>query len=311
MNVGWESGAVRVEPSGKVTVVTGSSPHGQGLETVFAQIVADRLSVPIDDVTVLHGDTAMVASGIGTWGSRSVAVGGSAIAVSVDKVIDKGRRVAAALLEAAVEDVAYERGRFTVRGAPGHSMSLAQVADGAYAGRGLPEGLEPVLEATTAWDPSNFTFPSGAYAAVVEVDIDSGTIRLLRFVGVDDCGRIINPMLVEGQIHGGLAQGIGQALWEEVVYDETGQNLTGSLMDYAVAKFDSAAEPELDVIETPSPVNPIGAKGCGETGAIGAPPAVVNAVLDALAPLGVTELDMPLTARRVWHAIQAARGGRS
>jgi aerobic carbon-monoxide dehydrogenase large subunit len=307
LNVGWESAAVRVEPSGKVTVVTGSSPHGQGLETVFAQIVSDRLAVPIDDVAVLHGDTAMVASGIGTWGSRSVAVGGSAIAVTIGKVIHKGRRVAAALLEAAVEDVAYEGGRFTVRGSPSRSLSLAEVANGAYVGRGLPQDVEPVLEATTAWDPSNFTFPSGAYAAVVEVEPDSGHVRLLRFAGVDDCGRIINPMLVEGQIHGGLAQGIGQALWEEVIYDDAGQNLTGSLMDYAVAKFDSLAEPLLDVIETPSPVNPIGAKGCGETGAIGAPPAIVNAVLDALAPLGITSLDMPLTPARVWSAIQAAR----
>jgi carbon-monoxide dehydrogenase large subunit len=312
LNVGWESAAVRVEPSGKVTVVTGSSPHGQGLETVFAQIVSDRLAVPIDDVAVLHGDTAMVASGIGTWGSRSVAVGGSAIAVTIDKVIDKGRHVAAALLEAAVEDVAYEGGRFTVRGAPSHSLSLAEVANAAYVGRGLPQDVEPVLEATTAWDPANFTFPSGAYAAIVEVEPDLGHVRLLRFVGVDDCGRIINPMLVEGQIHGGLAQGIGQALWEEVVYDDAGQNLTGSLMDYAVAKSDSVAEPLLDVIETPSPVNPIGAKGCGETGAIGAPPAIVNAVLDALAPLGITSLDMPLTPVRVWSAIQVARakGGR-
>ena len=309
LNVGWEMGAVRVEPSGKVTVVTGSSPHGQGLETVFAQIVADRLGVPMDDVAVLHGDTAMVASGIGTWGSRSVAVGGSAIAVSVDKVIEKGRRIAAGLLEAAPQDLVFGRGRFAVRGAPDRAVSLAEVATAAYMGRRLPEGEEPVLEATTAWDPPNFTFPSGAYVAAVEVEPESGEIKLLRFAGVDDCGRVINPMLVEGQLHGGLAQGIGQALWEHVIYDEHGQNLTSTLMDYVIAKSDSLGEPHLDRIETPTPVNPLGAKGCGETGCVGAPPAIVNAVLDALAPLGITSLDMPLTPPRIWAALQRARSG--
>jgi carbon-monoxide dehydrogenase large subunit len=236
-------------------------------------------------------------------------VGGSAIAVSAGKVIEKGRRIAAGLLEAAPEDVAFAGGRFAVRGAPHRAVSLAEVATAAYVGRRIPEGEEPVLEATTAWDPPNFTFPSGAYVAVVEVDVESGELTLLRFAGVDDCGRAINPMLVEGQIHGGLAQGIGQALWEQVVYDEHGQNLTGTLMDYAVARCDSLGEPLLDRIETPSPVNPLGAKGCGETGAVGAPPAVVNAVLDALAPLGVTRLDMPHTRPRVWAAHQAARPG--
>ncbi|MCI0548825.1 MAG: molybdopterin-dependent oxidoreductase, partial [Candidatus Rokubacteria bacterium] len=296
--LGWESGTVRVEPSGTVTVLTGASPHGQGLETAFAQIVADLLGVPMEDVAVLHGDTAIVAAGVGTFGSRSISVGGPALAASVEKVLHKARRVAAALLEAAPEDVVFDRGRFAVRGAPGRAVTLALVAAAAHAGKTLPVGLEPGLEATTVWDPPNFTFPSGTHVAVVEVDAESGTVRLLRLVGVDDCGRVINPLLVEGQIQGGLAQGIGQALWEQMVYDESGQCLTGSLMDYAIAKSDMLPLFELDRIETPSPVNPLGVKGCGEAGAIGSTPAVINAVIDALAPLGVTHLDMPLTPAR-------------
>ncbi|MBI1894486.1 MAG: molybdopterin-dependent oxidoreductase [Candidatus Rokubacteria bacterium] len=305
--LGWESGTVRVEPSGKITVLTGASPHGQGLETAFAQIVADRLGAPMEDVAVLHGDTAVVAAGVGTFGSRSISVGGSAIASAVEKVLDKGRRIAATLLEAAAEDVVFDQGRFAVRGAPGRAVTLAEVAAAAYAGKALPAGMEPGLEATTVWDPPNFTFPSGTHVAVVEVDPDSGAVRLLRLVGVDDCGRVINPLLVEGQIHGGLAQGIGQALWEEMRYDAAGQCLTASLMDYATAKSDMLPLFELDRIETPSPVNPLGAKGCGEAGAIGSPPAVVNAVIDALTPFGVTHLDMPLTPARVWAAIQQAQ----
>ncbi len=304
---GWESGTVRVDLSGKITVLTGASPHGQGLETTFAQIVADGLGVPMEDVTVLHGDTAIVAAGVGTFGSRSICVGGPAIRAAIEKVLDKARRIAAGLLEAHPQDLVWESGRFAVRGAPGRAVALAEIAAAAYAGKALPEGMEPGLEATTIWDPPNFTYPSGTHVAVVEVDSESGAVRLLRLVGVDDCGRIINPLLVEGQIHGGLAQGIGQALWEQMVYDESGQCLTGSLMDYAIAKADMLTEFELDRIETPSPVNPLGAKGCGEAGAIGSPPAIVNAVIDALAPLGVTHLDMPLTPARVWAAIQQAQ----
>ncbi len=304
---GWESGTVRVEPSGRVTVLTGTSPHGQGLETAFAQIVADRLGVALDDVAVLHGDTAVVAAGTGTFGSRSIAVGGPALVRSVEKVLAKARRIAAALLEAAPEDLVWEPGRFVVRGAPGRAATLAEVAAAAHAGRGLPPGLEPGLEATTVWDPENFTYPSGTHVAVVEVSPETGEVRLERLVAVDDCGRVVNPMLVEGQIEGGLAQGVGQALWEQVVYDEGGQCLTASLMDYAAPRADALPTFELDRIETPSPVNPLGAKGCGEAGTIGSTPAVVNAVLDALAPLGVTHLDMPLTPARVWAAIQAAR----
>lgn len=300
---GWESGTVRVEPSGKVTALTGTSPHGQGLETAFSQIVADQLGVPLEDVTVLHSDTAVVAAGIGTFGSRSIAVGGPALAISVRKVLDKARRIAAALLEAAPDDLVWEPGRFEVRGVPGRSVTLAEVAAAAYAARVLPPGMEPGLEATTIWDPENFTYPSGTHVAVVEVDPQTGEVRLDSLVAVDDCGRVINPMLVEGQIQGGLAQGIGQALWEHMVYDASGQCLTASLMDYAAPKPDMLPLFVLDRVETPTPVNPLGAKGCGEAGTIGSTPAVVNAVLDALAPLGVTHLDMPLTPARVWAAI--------
>ncbi len=304
---GWESATVRVETSGKITVLTGTSPHGQGLETAFAQIVADRLGVAMDDVAVLHGDTAIVAAGVGTFGSRSIAVGAPALVASVDKVLDKARRIAAALLEAGADDIVVDRGRFVVRGVPDRATTLADVAAAAWSVKALPASMEPGLEATTVWDPPNFTFPSGTHVAVVDVDLESGAVRLLRVVAVDDCGRVINPLLVEGQIHGGLAQGIGQALWEHMAYDDLGQCLTASLMDYAVPKADALPSWELDRIETPSPVNPLGVKGCGEAGTIGSTPAVVNAVIDALAPLGVTHLDMPLTAPRVWSAIQQAR----
>ncbi|HSE92805.1 MAG TPA: xanthine dehydrogenase family protein molybdopterin-binding subunit [Methylomirabilota bacterium] len=308
---GWESGSVRVEPSGLVTVLTGTSPHGQGLETAFAQVAADRLGVPIDDVAVLHSDTAVVPAGVGTFGSRSIAVGGPAIAVSVDKILDKARRIAAALLEAAPEDLIWKPGRFAVRGLPDRAATLAQIASAAHAAKALPPGLEPGLEASTIWDPENFTYPSGTHLAFVEVDRATGEIRLLRVVAVDDAGRVINPMLVDGQIHGGLAQGIGQALCEHTVYDEDGQCLTASLMDYAAPRADNLPPFDLDRVETPTPVNPLGAKGCGEAGTIGSTPAVVNAVIDALAPLGVTHLDMPLTPARVWAAIDAANHRRT
>ena len=307
---GWESGTVRVEASGKVTALTGTSPHGQGLETVFAQIVADRLGVAIEDVAVLHSDTAVVATGTGTFGSRSIAVGGPALVASVDKILHKARQIAAALLEAAPADLAWEPGRFAVKGVPGRAVTLADVAAAAHAATVLPPGMEPGLEATTVWDPENFTYPSGTHVAVVEVDAETGAVTIERLVAVDDCGRAINPMLVDGQIHGGLAQGIGQALSEHMVYDGSGQCLTASLMDYAAPKSDALPAFVLDRVETPTPVNPLGAKGCGESGTIGSMPAVVNAVLDALAPLGVTHLDMPLTPARVWAAIrgEAATG---
>src|SRR5881296_695544 len=305
--IGWESGGVRVEPSGKVTVITGTSPHGQGLETAFAQITASLLGVPMDDVTVRHSDTAIVAAGVGTFGSRSMSVGGPAIAASIEKVLTKARRIAAALLEAAPADIVVDHGRFGVRGAPGRTVTLADVAAAAYASTRLPPDMEPGLDATTVWEPTNFTFPSGTHAAVVEVDPESGSIRLLRLVAVDDCGRVINPLLVEGQIHGGLAQGIGQALWEHLAYDDSGQCVTASLMDYAIAKAALLPTFELDSIETPSPVNVLGAKGCGKSGTIGSTPAIVNAVIDALAPFGVTHLDMPRAPASIWAAVEHAR----
>lgn len=294
---GWESATVRVDPSGSVRVLTGASPHGQGIETAFAQIAAARLGVPVDAVEVLYGDTAVVADGVGTFGSRSVAVGGSAVAAAINELIERGRPVAARLLEAAAADLVWEPGRFRVRGVPDRAVTIGEVARAAGG-----------LEAALRWDPPNFTFPSGTHVAVVEVDPETGEVRLLRFVAVDDCGTIVNPVLVEGQIHGGLAQGIGPALWEAVVHDESGQPLAATLMEYAIARAGSLPAFELDQIETRSPVNPLGAKGVGEAGTIGSTAAVVNAVLDALRPLGVTHLDMPLTPARIWAAIVRARG---
>jgi carbon-monoxide dehydrogenase large subunit len=307
---GWESATVRVHPSGKVTVYSGASSHGQGHETAFAQIVADGLGVPFEDVEVVHGDTAQVQFGIGTFGSRSAAVGGMAAVMSVKKIEEKAKQIAAFLLEAAEADLVFEGGKFFVKGSPGRDVSIQQVAFAAYVPHKYPTGLEPGLEATSFYDPSNFTWPFGSHVAVVEVDPETGVIKLRRYVAVDDCGRVINPLLVEGQIHGGLAQGIAQALFEEAVYDENGQLLSGSLMDYAVPKADDLLNFELDRTETPSPVNALGVKGIGEAGTIASSAAIVNAVVDALAPLGVKHLDMPLKPERVWQAIQQAQARR-
>ncbi|MBI3457395.1 MAG: molybdopterin-dependent oxidoreductase [Candidatus Rokubacteria bacterium] len=304
---GWEYGAVRVEPSGQVTVLTGTSPHGQGQETTFAQIVADELGVALEDVAVLHGDTAVVPAGFGTGGSRGACVGGTAVYLAARVVREKARRIAAHLLEAAPGDVVSEEGRLYVRGYPGRAIAFREIAREAHRAAKLPPGLEPGLEGTCSWDPPDFTVPFGVYIAVVEVLPETGAVRLLRFVGVDDVGTVLSPLLLEGQLHGGIAQGIAQALWEEVVYDEAGQCLTGTLMDYALPKADDLPNFELDRTVTPTPVNPLGAKGVGEAGAVGAPVAVVNAVLDALAPLGVRSLDMPLRPAKIWAAIRAAR----
>ncbi|HXH11731.1 MAG TPA: glyceraldehyde dehydrogenase subunit alpha [Alphaproteobacteria bacterium] len=307
---GWESATVRVHPSGKVTVYSGASAHGQGHETAFAQIVADGLGIPFEDVEVVHGDTAQVQFGIGTFGSRSAAVGGMAIQMSLQKIEDKAKKIAAFLLEAAEADLVFEGGKFFVKGSPGRDVSIQQVAFAAYVPHKYPTGLEPGLEATSFYDPSNFTWPFGTHVAVVEVDPETGVVKLRRYVAVDDCGRVINPLLVDGQIHGGLAQGIAQALYEEAVYDENGQLISGSLMDYAVPKADDLPNFELDRTETPSPVNALGVKGIGEAGTIASSAAIVNAVVDALAPLGVRHLDMPLKPERVWQAIQKAQARR-
>jgi len=304
---GWESATVRVHPTGKVTVYSGASSHGQGHETAFAQIVGDGLGVPFEDVEVVHGDTAQVQFGIGTFGSRSAAVGGMAAVMSVNKIEEKAKKIAAFLLEAAEADLVFEGGNFFVKGTPGRGITIQQVALAAYVPHKYPTGLEPGLEATSFYDPANFTWPFGTHVAVVEIDPETGVIKLRRYIAVDDCGRVINPMLVDGQIHGGLAQGIAQALYEEAVYDENGQLVSGSLMDYAVPKADDLVNFELDRTETPSPVNALGVKGVGEAGTIASSATIVNAVVDALAPLGVKHLDMPLKPERVWQAIQQAQ----
>jgi len=299
----WESATVRVEPTGKVTVLTGSSPHGQGEETTFAQIVSDRLGVSVDDVAVVHGDTRAVPHGVGTFGSRNTAVGGSAVYVASTRIREKAVAIAAHLLEASPSDLVADGAQFRVRGSPQRTVSFPEVARAAYKGAKLPSGTDPGLEATHFFAPPDRVFPFGTHVCVVEVDPDTGEIAIRRYVAVDDCGNILNPLLVAGQVHGGIAQGLAQALYEEAIYDPEGQMLTAGFLDYAVPRAAHVPVMELDHTVTPSPHNPLGAKGVGEAGTIGATPAVVNAVLDALAPFGVESLDMPLTPRKVWEAI--------
>ncbi|HET8628096.1 MAG TPA: molybdopterin cofactor-binding domain-containing protein [Thermomicrobiales bacterium] len=302
---GWESATVRVHPTGKVSVFTGSSSHGQGHETSFAQIVADELGVPMEDIEVIHGDTGRVQFGIGTFGSRSMAVGGIAIKMSTDKIVQKGKKIAAHLLEAAEEDIEFAGGQFNVKGAPERSKTFGDIALMAYLAHNYPANLEPGLEAQSFYDPSNFTWPFGTHIAVVEVDPDTGRVDLQRYVAVDDCGNVINPLLAAGQVQGGITQGLAQALYEGAVYDEQGQLVTGSLMDYAVPKAVDVPTYETAHTVTPSPVNPLGVKGIGEAGTIVSAPTVVNAVIDALSPLGIRHLDMPLTPEKIWRAMQA------
>ena len=305
----FESALVRVHPTGKVTVFSGSSPHGQGHETTFSQIAASELGIPVEDVEVVHGDTAQVQWGIGTFGSRSAAVGGTAIHLGVQKIKDKVSKLAAHLLEAAEEDIVYEDGKLFVRGAPSNAKTFQEIALAAHVySSNLPEGMEPGLEATSFFDPSNFTWPFGTHVATVEVDPDSGEVKLLRYVAVDDVGNVINPMIVDGMVHGGVTQGISQALQEEALYDENGQLLTGSMMDYAVPKAEDLVSFELERTVTPSPVNPLGVKGAGETGTIAASAAVINAVVDALAPFGVKHIDMPAKPEKVWRLMQQGKG---
>jgi aerobic carbon-monoxide dehydrogenase large subunit len=305
----YESGKVRVHPTGGVTVYTGSHSHGQGHETTFAQLVADELQIPMDQVEVVHGDTGAIPFGMGTYGSRSASVGGTALHMSVNKIKEKGKKIAAHLLEASASDIEYTGGQFHVRGAPGKAVPFGAVALTAYVPHNYPEGLEPGLEETSFYDPSNFCFPFGAHACVVEVDLDTGHVKIVRYLAVDDVGNVINPMIVDGMVHGGIAQGAGQALWEGAVYDDqSGQLVTGSMMDYAMPKADQLPNYETDRTETPTPVNPLGVKGAGETGTIAATPAVVNAVVDALSGLGVDHIEvMPLTPERVWKTAQAAK----
>jgi carbon-monoxide dehydrogenase large subunit len=304
----WESATVRVHLTGAVTVYTGTSPHGQGHETGFAQIVADRLGLDPEQIEVLHGDTATGPVGKGTYGSRSLAVGGEAAARAAAKVADKARAIVAHQLEAAPEDIELHDGRWIVRGSPDKGMALADVAGAAYIPDDLPDGMEPGLEETTFYDPDNFVFPFGAHACVVDVDVETGKVQVVRYVAVDDCGPAINPMLIDGQIHGGVVHAIGQALYEQVVYDEAGQLVTGTFVDYALPTAAEVPSFETDRTETPSPTNTLGVKGVGEAGTIAATPAVLNAVVDALRPVGVTFIDMPLTPMRVWQAIQDSAG---
>ena len=301
---GWEGGTVRVERTGKVTVLTGTSPHGQGGETAFSQIVAEEIGVPFEDVTVLHGDTGQVPFGIGTFGSRAIAIGGTAIVMSVQKVKEKAKKFAGQMLEASPQDIVYDAGRIYVEGHADKALTIQEVAAAAWSGLNLPPDTEPGLEATSYFEPSNCTFPFGAHICLVEVDADTGKIELKKYVSVDDCGNVINPMIVEGQVHGGLAQGIGQALMEEAVYGEDGQLITGSFMDYNIPKAEQLPSFELYRTTTPTPVNPLGAKGIGEAGTIGAAPAIVNAVVDALAPFGVEHVDMMLRPEKIWRIMQ-------
>jgi carbon-monoxide dehydrogenase large subunit len=299
----WESATVRFYATGKVNVFVGTSPHGQGEETTFAQIVADAIGVPVDDVEVIHGDTDNTPMGWGTYGSRTTVVGGAAVALSVGKIKEKARAIAAHLLEAAEADIEYADGKFLVRGSPDQSKTIQDVALMANLAWNMPPGVEPGLEATTYYDPPNFTYPFGTHIAVVNVDPDNGHIVLQRYVAADDCGPQINPRIVEGQVHGGVVQGAGQALWEGAAYDDSGQLLTGSMLDYALPRAHLVPDIETLSTVTPSPHNPLGVKGIGETGTIASTITIYNAVIDALRPLGVTRLEMPLTPERVWRAI--------
>jgi len=305
---GWESGMVRVNTNGSVTVYTGSSPHGQGHETGFAQIVADRLGVDPQQVEVIHGDTATGPEGLDTYGSRTLAVGGEAVARATEKVVNKAKAIVAHQLEAAAEDIEVRDGKFQVKGSPDKARTLAEVAGEAYIPLNLPEGMEPGLEETAFYDPENFVFPFGAHACFVDVDPDTGKVKVVRYVAVDDCGPAINPLLIDGQVHGGIAQSIGQALYEQVVYDADGQLITGTFVDYALPTANEIPSFETDRTETPSPTNTLGVKGVGEAGTIAATAAVTNAVIDALRPLGVSFIDMPLTPMRIWQAIHTAAG---
>jgi carbon-monoxide dehydrogenase large subunit len=304
----WESALVRVHITGAVTVYTGTSPHGQGHETTMAQVVADRLGCDPENVEIMHGDTGTGPQGLGTYGSRTTAVGTESIAKASAKIAEKIKAIVAHELEADPGDIELSDGKWIVRGSPDKGMALADVSGAAYIPDNLPEGMEPGLEESMFYDPENFVFPFGAHAAVVDIEPDTGRVKVVRYCAVDDCGPAINPMVIDGQIHGGIAHAIGQALYEQIVYDADGQLVTGSFVDYALPTAAELPSFELDRTETPSPVNSLGVKGIGEAGTIAASAAVTNAVIDALRPLGVTYMDMPLTPMRVWQAIEEAKG---
>ena len=303
----YEVGTIRVHPTGSVTVLTGAHSHGQGHETTFAQLVADRLGVPIANVDIVHGDTAKVPFGMGTYGSRSLAVGGSAMVKAMDKIVAKGKRIAAHLMEASVEDVEFERGTFRVTGTD-KTKTLTDISLAAYVPHNYPiEEIEPGLEETAFYDPKNFTYPGGCHIAEVEIDPETGKVAMVNFTAVDDVGRVINPMIVEGQVQGGVAQGIGQALLESAIYDAHGQLISGSMMDYTMPRADDLAPVSVATHTTLCTHNPLGVKGCGEVGAIGSPPAVINAVVDALRDYGVRHVEMPATPQKIWNIINGGR----
>ena len=302
---GWEHAAIRMMPTGKVEVVTGSSAHGQGHETAWSQIVADQLGVPFEDVRVLHGDTAISPKGMDTYGSRSLVVGGTAVVNACDKVRQKARVIAAAMLEVSADDLEWADGRWSVRGDPDQGKTIGEIAFASFAAHNLPDGVEPSLDSDATYDPDNFSFPHGTHLCAVDVDTETGQVRIRSYVAVDDVGVVVNPLIVEGQVHGGLAQGIAQALYEEASYDEGGNLLTGSFAEYLLPSAADLPTFTTDRTVTPSPNHPLGTKGVGEAGTIASTPAVVNAVVDALRPRGVNDIQMPLTPERVW---QAARG---
>ncbi|MDO8362819.1 MAG: molybdopterin-dependent oxidoreductase [Actinomycetota bacterium] len=308
---GWEAATVRVLPTNKIQVVTGTSPHGQGHETSWSMIVADKLGVSPDDVDVLHSDTAIAPLGLDTYGSRSLPVGGVAIAIACDKVIDKAKKIAAHQLEANEDDLEFAGGTFSVKGTPERSMPLAAIAFEAFTAHNLPDGLEPNLEAHVTYDPPNFSWPFGTHICTVEIDVETGQVEVLQYVAVDDCGNQVNPLIVEGQVHGGVIQGLAQALFEEAVYDTEGNLKNASLAEYLVPAASDVPGLTLGHTITPSPTNQLGVKGIGEAGTIGAAPAVINAVVDALSGLGVTSVPMPASPHNVWKAIQAAQNGAS
>jgi carbon-monoxide dehydrogenase large subunit len=300
---GWEWGCVRIDASGKVTVITGATPHGQGQETSFAQIAADRLGVPLEDVVVLRGDTSVAHYGRDTYGSRATVIGGTAVVMCIDKILAKARALAGHLLKTSAKNIEFKAGRFFARGKPKAAYSWVQLASEAYVAKNLPAGFEPGLEASSFFEPPNCTYPFGTHLAAVEIDRETGRVRIVKYVAVDDCGNQVNPLLVEGQVQGGIAHSIGQALFERTVYGEDGQLLTGEFMDYAMPRASDIPDYVMGSTVTPSPANPMGLKGIGEAGTIGATPAIANAVIDALAPLGVRHLDLPFTPERVWRAI--------
>jgi carbon-monoxide dehydrogenase large subunit len=303
---GWEHATVRMLATGKVEVVTGCSPHGQGHETAWSQVVSDRLGVPFEDVEVLHGDTQIAARGFDTYGSRSAAVGAVAVRQAADNVVDKARKVAAHLLECAEQDLEFTEGKFIIKGI-GKGVTIQEVAFAVFSAHNYPEGMEPSLDADATFDPVSLSFPHGTHLCAAEVDTETGQVTIRRYACVDDVGTVVNPLIVEGQIQGGLAQGIAQALFEEAVYDEGGTLTTGTLADYLMPSAADLPHFTTDRTETPATTNPLGVKGVGETGTIASTPAVVNAVLDAVRHLGVTDIDMPCSPQRVWRAVQSAR----